>query len=167
MDQPSTARWRAFIAPTLAVVIIAAGLFVVPNLVSKTEAPPVGEPAPVATQSVEQPTPAETIPAPASTRTPTPTPTANASTSVPTPKYKRDELNILGKYIWDAFGEDVVLVNSGIQTPDANWNTKVVRPFDPSAALGDEKPLNIEGSKWVVRVTETDAEKGTIWSVIT
>lgn len=167
MDQPSTARWRAFIAPTLAVVIIAAGLFVVPNLVSKTETPPVAEPAPVATQSVEQPTPAETIPAPASTRTPTPTPTATASSSVPAPKYQRDDLNILGKSIWDAFGEDVVLVNSGIQTQDANWNTKVVRPFDPSAALDDEKPLNIEGSKWVVRVTETDAKKGTIWSVIT
>lgn len=159
-------RWATAVTVAF-VALIAAAIAALFLFAPKTEAPPVAEPAPVGTQPVEQPAPAETTPAPASTRTPTPTPTATASSSAPAPKYKRDDLNILGKSIWDAFGEDVVLVNGGIQTPDANFNTKVIRPFDPSAALDDEKPLNIEGSKWVVRVTETDAQRGTIWSVIT
>jgi hypothetical protein len=162
MDQPSTAKWKAFIAPALAVVIIVAGLFIIPTLTGpNTETPPAAVPAPVATQPVEQPAD------PAPTDAPEPTPTEAATSSVPEPKFTRDDLNILGQSIWDAFGEDVVLSNSGVQYSDANYNTKVVRPFDPTAELGDEKPLNIQGSNWVLRVTESDPKNGTVWSVIT
>lgn len=168
MDQPRTAKWKAFIAPTLAVVIIVAGLFVVPNLAPKAETPPAANPAPAATQSVEQPAPEPAAPAdPAPTAAPEPQPTPTETSSIPEPKYTRSELNILGQAIWDAFGEDVVLSNGGVQYPDANYNTKVIRPYDPAAEIDDEKPLNIQGSNWVVRVTESDPKNGTVWSIVT
>lgn len=79
MDQPTRAKWKAFVAPTLAVVIIVAGLFVVPNLAPKAETPPVAEPAPAVTQPVEQPAPEPAAPAdPAPTEAPEPEPTETA-----------------------------------------------------------------------------------------
>ncbi len=86
-------------------------------------------------------------------------PTATASSSVPTPKYKRDALNILGKSIWDAFGEDVALVNSGIQTPDGTSTRRSSAPLRPLRRARRREALNIEGSKWVIRVTATDARR--------
>lgn len=159
-------RWATTVT-VLFIALIAAAIAALFFFAPKTATPPAAEPAPVATEPVEQPAPAEPAPAPEATQAPAPEPSETPVSSVPEPKYTRDDLNILGKSIWDAFGEDVVLVNSGVQYPDANFNTKVIRPFDPSAALGDEKPLNIEGSNWVIRVTETDAKNGTVWSIIT
>ena len=150
------------------VILIAAAIAALFVFAPKSDTPPAAEPAPAATQPVEQPAPEPAAPAdPAPTQAPEPKPTETTTPSVPKPKYTRDELNILGQAIWDAFGEDVVLSNGGVQYPDANYNTKVIRPYDPAAEIGDEKPLNIQGSNWVVRVTESDAKNGTVWSIIT
>ena len=148
------------------VILIAAAIAALFLFAPKSDTPPTTEPAPAATQPVEQPAPEPAAPAdPAPTQAPESEPTE--APSIPAPKYTRSELNILGQAIWDAFGEDVVLSNSGVQYPDANFNTKVIRPYDPAAEIDDEKPLNIQGSNWVLRVTESDPKNGTVWSIVT
>lgn len=159
-------RWATMVTVAF-ILLIAAAIAALFFFAPKTETPPAAEPVPAATQPVEPEAPAEPAPAPVATQAPAPEPSQSPTSSIPEPKYTRDDLNLLGQAIWDAFGEDVVLVNGGVQYSDANWNTKVIRPFDPSAALDDEKPLNFQGSNWVIRVTETDAKNGTVWSIVT
>lgn len=154
------AKPAVIVTVVLAVGLLATGLLAT----APVEQPPTA----IETPAVE---PTTTAPAPQQPSEQAPQPAATATldpvSKVPEPKFTRDQLNILGKSIWDAFGYDIVLTNGGIQVSDANFNTKVVTPYEASAHKGDERPLNMQGSSWVLRVTESTPENGTVWSVVT
>jgi hypothetical protein len=152
------AKPAAIVTVVLAIGLLATGLLAT----STVEQPP----AAIETSAPTEPTPAPQQP---SGQAPDPAPIATPEpvSQVPEPKFARDQLNILGVAIWDAFGHDIVMMNGGVQVSDANFNTKVVTPFDAAAQEGDERPLNVQGSSWVLRVTESTPENGTIWSIVT
>lgn len=144
-------------------VVLAVGLLATGLLATATvEQPPAAIETPMAEPTVPE-QPSVQSPAPASPEPASPEPASN----VPEPKFTRDQLNILGGAIWDAFGHDIVLTIGGVQVSDANFNTKVITPYDASIQKGDERPLNMQGSSWVLRVTESTPENGTVWAIVT
>lgn len=76
-------RWATTVT-VLFVALIAAAIAALFFFAPKAETPPNAEPAPVATQPVEQPAPAEPDPAPEATQAPAPQPTTEPEEALPT-----------------------------------------------------------------------------------
>lgn len=76
-------RWATMVTIAF-IVLIAAAIAALFFYAPKTETPLAAEPAPVATQPVEQPAPAPAAPAPEVTQAPAPQPTATPEETLPT-----------------------------------------------------------------------------------